>query len=190
MSGCNILKIQFLFWNFLPLSKLRKLISCTYSSTYFHIFQRHPAWPHLKVRNQKQVLVLSCNTAHFVAENHLRIIPLNSDAAADQKNKMVGGTWWVLSPVYYWKCDKRRSGFRWHINNWVAALRGDWHGSIVCISGTQLDAGVTGRGHKSGPGKDSICLGLPATSPALGSGEHTLSCSCPTCCMCNLLSMT
>lgn len=101
-----------------------------------------------------------------------------------------GGTWWVLSPVYNWKCDKRSSGSRRHINNWVAALRGDWHGSTVCISGTQLDADVTGRGHKSGPRKDSICLGLPATSPALGGGGHTLSCSCPTCCMCNLLSMT
>lgn len=35
--------------------------------------------------------MLSCDAADFVAENHLRIIPLNSDAAAEQKNKMVLG---------------------------------------------------------------------------------------------------
>lgn len=43
-------------------------------------------------------------------------------------------------------------------------------GSTIYISRAQLDGGVTGRDHKSRPEKDSICLGLWATSP----GTHPL----------------
>lgn len=90
------------------------------------------------------------------------------------------GGWGVVPVRLYYlfiteEFGERWSGFRRHINNGGGAPRGDWHGSTACISGTQLDAGVTGRGHKSRLGKDSICLGLPATRPALDSRGDTPS---------------